>query len=153
MCPSYRATKNEKDTTRARANALREVLTNSSKANKFDSKALKEAFDLCVSCKACVSECPSNVDVASLKAEFLYQYHKSNPPSLRDKLFAFNNISNRVTSRFSGVSNFMFTNPILSSGIKKALNIAPQRSLPKVAKQSLTEWLVPFYKGSISFCR
>ncbi len=91
MCPSYRATRNEKDTTRARANALREFLTNSDKANKFNHKELKDVFDLCLSCKACASECPSSVDVASLKAEFLYQYQKENGVSLRTKLFAYNN--------------------------------------------------------------
>ena len=64
MCPSYRATRNEKDTTRARANALREFLTTSDKPNKFNHKELKEVFDLCLSCKACASECPSSVDVA-----------------------------------------------------------------------------------------
>jgi ferredoxin len=78
MCPSYRATRNEKDTTRARANALREFLTipiaiGTDKPNKFNHKELKEVFDLCLSCKACASECPSSVDVASLKAEFQYQ--------------------------------------------------------------------------------
>lgn len=88
MCPSYRATLNEKDTTRARANALREFLTNTEKDNKFDQKELKEVFDLCLSCKACASECPSNVDVASFKAEFLYQYQKEHKPSLRTNLFA-----------------------------------------------------------------
>jgi len=144
MCPSYRATKNEKDTTRARANALREVLTNTSEGNKFNNDILKEAFDLCVSCKACVSECPSNVDVASLKAEFLYQYNQSNSPSLRDRLFAFNDLINRVTSNFSGISNFVFSNPIISLGIKKILNIAPQRSFPKIAKKSFQNWLMPF---------
>ena len=77
MCPSYRATKNEKDTTRARANMLREVLTNNEAKNKFDSAELKEVFDLCLSCKACASECPSNVDIATLKAEFLYQYQET----------------------------------------------------------------------------
>ena len=74
MCPSYHATKNEKDTTRARANVLREVLTTNDAKNKFDSSQLKEVFDLCISCKACGSECPSNVDMATSKAEFLYQY-------------------------------------------------------------------------------
>ena len=64
MCPSYKATKNEKDTTRARANSLREFLTNSKKHNRFNHTELKEVFDLCLSCKACASECPSNVDVA-----------------------------------------------------------------------------------------
>ncbi len=63
MCPSYHATKDEKDTTRARANVLREVLTNNRAVNKFNSKELKEVFDLCISCKACASECPSNVDI------------------------------------------------------------------------------------------
>jgi len=144
MCPSYRVTKNEKDTTRARANALREVLTNTSEKNKFDSKTLKEAFDLCVSCKACVSECPSNVDVTSLKAEFLHQYNKSNKPLLRDRLFAFNDKANRLASKFSGVSNFMFSNFFTASAIKKLLNIAAERSLPKVAKQPFVDWLVLF---------
>ena len=78
MCPSYRATKDEKDTTRGRANTLREILTTSNKVNKFNHTELKEVFDLCISCKGCKSECPSNVDVASLKAEFEYQYQKSN---------------------------------------------------------------------------
>ena len=86
MCPSYRATKNEKETTRARANTLREVLTNNSAANKFDSKELKEVLDLCLSCKACASECPSNVDIATMKAEFLYQYQETNGYSFRSKL-------------------------------------------------------------------
>src|SRR5690606_32871790 len=75
MCPSYQATKNEKDTTRARANILREVLTNSAAFIKFDSEDLREVMDLCISCKACASECPSNVDISIAKAEFLYQYN------------------------------------------------------------------------------
>jgi Fe-S oxidoreductase len=77
VCPSYRATLNEKDTTRARANALREYLTHSEKDNKFNHKELYDVFELCVSCKACASECPSNVDVAALKS-VLYQYQKAN---------------------------------------------------------------------------
>src|SRR5690606_26090262 len=68
MCPSYRATKDEKDTTRARANALREFLTHSQEPNRFNHKELKSVFDLCVSCKGCKTECPSGVDVAALKA-------------------------------------------------------------------------------------
>ncbi len=72
MCPSYHATRNEKDTTRARANALREMLTAPLKGNPFNRPELKEVFDLCLSCKACARECPSNVDVATLKACLLY---------------------------------------------------------------------------------
>src|SRR5690606_17540075 len=90
MCPSFQATKNEKDTTRGRANALREFLTRSEQPNGFDHRELKEVFDLCLSCKACASECPSNVDVATLKAEFLYQYQEINGYPFRSKLFARN---------------------------------------------------------------
>jgi len=68
MCPSYMATRNEQDTTRARANILREVLTHSTKANPFDSDEIGPVMDLCLSCKGCKSECPSNVDVARLKS-------------------------------------------------------------------------------------
>ena len=77
MCPSYHATRDEKHTTRARANALREFLTHSDKPNRFNHGELKEVLDLCISCKACASECPSNVDIATAKAEFLYQYNKN----------------------------------------------------------------------------
>ena len=106
MCPSYRATRNEKDTTRARANALREILSNSDKENKFNNPDLKEVFDLCLSCKACASECPSNVDVASFKAEFLYQYLKDNPPSFRTKMFANNVKYNKLGSLFPAFYEF-----------------------------------------------
>src|SRR5690606_25640047 len=78
MCPSYMATRNEKDTTRARANILREMLTTSSKQNPFDHQEIKEVMDLCLSCKGCKSECPSSVDMAKLKADFLQAYHDAN---------------------------------------------------------------------------
>ncbi|WP_010521050.1 FAD-binding and (Fe-S)-binding domain-containing protein [Aquimarina agarivorans] len=149
MCPSYRATKNEKDTTRARANALREVLTNSNKKNQFDSKALKEVFDLCISCKACASECPSNVDVSLLKAEFLYQYNKTNGVSLRDKVFAFNDSLNSIASKTAPIANFTFNNRITSTFIKKLLGIANERKLPNVNRQSLTNWLVKYLKTTV----
>lgn len=130
MCPSYRATRNEKDTTRARANALREFLTTSEKDNKFNHNELKEVFDLCLSCKACATECPSNVDVATLKAEFEYQYQKENGSSLRTKAFAHNTKLNKLGSRFPGFYNFS-----LRAGgalAKRALGVASQRSLPEL---------------------
>ncbi|WP_338733896.1 FAD-binding and (Fe-S)-binding domain-containing protein [Mangrovimonas cancribranchiae] len=133
MCPSYRATKNEKDTTRARANALREFLTHSDKENKFNHQELKEVFDLCLSCKACASECPSSVDVASLKAEFQYQYQKANRTSLRDKLFAYNNKLNNIASYTPKLTNAIFTNKITSSFIKNLIGISPQRTLPLIS--------------------
>ena len=139
MCPSYRATRNEKDTTRARANALREFLTHSNKPNRFDHHELKEVFDLCLSCKACASECPSSVDVASLKAEFQYQYQKSNGIPLRTKIFAYNNTFNEYGSHFPGITNFMFSNKFISSILKKSIGVAQQRSLPLISNRSLSK--------------
>ncbi len=136
MCPSYRATKNEKDTTRARANALREFLTNSDKKNKFNHEELKQVFDLCLSCKACASECPSNVDVASFKAEFLYQYQKENPPSFRAKMMANNVKYNKLGSKFPRL-----TNAILNTTLSKnVMGIAAERSIPNLAKTTLRNW-------------
>ncbi|MCK0123950.1 FAD-binding protein [Gelidibacter sp. F2691] len=141
MCPSYRATRNEKDTTRGRANALREFLTNSEKANKFDHQELKDVFDLCLSCKACASECPSSVDVASLKAEFQYQYQKANGVPLRTKLFAYNNDLNTYASIFPKLTNFFFSNGLTSSIIKNSFKIAKQRSLPLISTISLNKYI------------
>ena len=137
MCPSYRATKDEKDTTRARANTLREFLTNSNEANKFNHKELKQVFDLCLSCKACATECPSNVDIATMKAEFLYQYQEANGYSFRNKLFANNAKYNKLGSAFPKITNF-FTNSIIA---KKVLGVAVERSVPKLANQTLESWL------------
>ncbi|MCL5127922.1 FAD-binding and (Fe-S)-binding domain-containing protein [Algibacter sp. L4_22] len=146
MCPSYRATRNEKDTTRARANALREFLTNSDKENKFDHEELKSVFDLCLSCKACASECPSSVDVASLKAEFLYQYQKEHGISLRTKLFAYNNLLNKFGSISPSVTNFFFSNGFTSSVLKKLFGIATERTLPLISKKNLEKTFKSFSK-------
>jgi len=86
MCPSYRASKDEKNSTRARANMLRDVITNNN--NPFSNKDLYNILDLCLSCKACKSECPSNVDVTKLKAEFLQQYYDKNGVPFRSRLIA-----------------------------------------------------------------
>nr|WP_298993672.1 FAD-binding and (Fe-S)-binding domain-containing protein [uncultured Polaribacter sp.] len=136
MCPSYRATKNEKETTRARANTLREVLTNNSAANKFDSKELKEVLDLCLSCKACASECPSNVDIASMKAEFLYQYQETNGYSFRSKLFANNAKLNKLGSITPTLANLVLNTTLA----KSAMGVSTKRSVPKLAKQTLKKW-------------
>ncbi len=137
MCPSYRATRNEKDTTRARANALREFLTNSQKLNRFNHRELYDVFDLCLSCKACASECPSNVDIATLKAEFLYQYQKENGVPFRSKLFAYNASLNRIGSLAPGITNFLLNSTI----VKKLVGIAQERSIPKLAKTTFARWL------------
>lgn len=130
MCPSYHATRNEKDSTRGRANMLREVLTNNPSANKFNSEELKSVFDLCISCKACSSECPSNVDISTAKAEFLYQYQKENGASLATKLFAISTQINKKASLFPKLSNFLFTNFLSSKIIKNIGGVHPKRSLP-----------------------
>ncbi|SEC47653.1 FAD/FMN-containing dehydrogenase [Maribacter dokdonensis] len=146
MCPSYHATKNEKDTTRGRANTLREFLTNpnSSAKNRFDSPEIKEAFDLCLSCKACASECPSNVDVSTLKAEFLYQYQEANGYSLRGKLFAYNTKLNGLGSKVSGLTNAVYDSKFLGGLLKKTSGVAKERSLPKVYSFNFDKHLQKF---------
>jgi FAD/FMN-containing dehydrogenase/Fe-S oxidoreductase len=136
MCPSYRATLNEKDTTRGRANVLRDFLTQNVKENPFNHPEIKEAMDLCLSCKGCKSECPSNVDMATLKAEFLHQYYKNNPISLRTKLIANINRINGIASKLSKIHNIL----IKQNWVKSILGIAKERSLPKLQPKSLRHW-------------
>ncbi len=140
MCPSYRATRDEKHTTRARANALREFLSRNGKENPFDQPELREVMDLCLSCKGCTSECPSNVDMTMLKAEFLHQYYQSNPVPLRAKAFANFGKLNGYASLVPGISNFVFSSWLTASVLKKILGIAQQRSLPLLHKTTLRKW-------------
>ncbi len=140
MCPSFMATKNEKDTTRARANILREFLTNSEKLNRFDHREIYEVMDLCLSCKGCKSECPSNVDVAKLKAEFLQQYHDVHGVPFRSKLIANFNRSQKMGSVAPGIYNFLASNGISSRIIKRISGFAEARSMPSISKQSLMKW-------------
>ncbi len=140
MCPSYMATKNEKDTTRARANILREILTNSTKSNPFDSPEIKEVMDLCISCKGCKSECPSNVDVAKMKAEFLQQYYDSNGVPFRTQMVGNFTKMNKLVSVVPGLYNFAVSNAVTGSVIKTMSGFAQQRSLPKLHSQTLKAW-------------
>ncbi len=139
MCPSYQATKNEKDTTRARANMLREVLTNNTATNAFDSKDLKEVLSLCLSCKACATECPSNVDIATAKAEFLYQYRKSHGTSRADKFFGKSSYYNQWAAKFPNLSNALFQNKISSKWIKSFSGVARERTLPSISTKSFNK--------------
>jgi FAD/FMN-containing dehydrogenase/Fe-S oxidoreductase len=147
MCPSYMATKNEKDTTRARANILREFLTNSEKLNRFDHQEIYEVMDLCLSCKGCKSECPSNVDVAKLKAEFLQQYHDVHGIPFRSRLIANFNKSSQIGSLAPGLYNFLMTNSFTSRLIKRISGFAPDRSMPELSKLSLRKWYIKNSKG------
>jgi FAD/FMN-containing dehydrogenase/Fe-S oxidoreductase len=139
MCPSYHATKNEKDTTRARANALREVLTNNDAVNRFDSADLKEVFDLCISCKACATECPSNVDIATAKAEFLYQYQKINGVSRSTKFFGKSSYYQKKAYPFRGIYNTLTSHKFTSKYIKRWSGIAEKRSIPKISSITLNK--------------
>ena len=140
MCPSYMATKNEKDTTRARANILREMLTNSNKLNRFDHREIYEVMDLCLSCKGCKSECPSNVDVAKLKAEFLQHYYDANGVPFRTRLIARFTMSARMGSALPGLYNFLIRNFLTGHLIKSISGFSPKRSLPSLYRTTLRKW-------------
>ncbi len=141
MCPSYQATRDEKDTTRGRANALREFLTRQDTSNSpFAHPELKEVMDLCIGCKGCTSECPSNVDMASIKSEFSFQYQKANGFSRRSRLFADNAKYNKLAARFRPISNWMFTNNFSSRLMKNYMGIHPKRSIPTLSKGNLYRW-------------
>jgi len=149
MCPSFMATKNEKDTTRARANILREFLTNSEKINRFDNKEIYDVMDLCLSCKGCKSECPSNVDVAKLKAEFLQHYYDANGVPFRSRLIANFNKSSRLGAIAPGVYNLMMTTRGISTLIKKMSGFATKRSIPTMYKTTLKTWYSKHRKSKI----
>lgn len=141
MCPSYRVTRNEKDSTRGRANVLREFLTTSSKANPLDHPEINEAMDLCVGCKACVKECPSAVDMTALKSEFLFHYHKSNKRSKRDLMIASSHGLNNKIRPFAPVLNVLQNTPILNTLFKRLLGFHSDRSLPKLQRIKFSDWL------------
>ncbi len=141
MCPSYMATKDENTTTRARANILREFLTNSPKENPFDHREIYNILDLCLSCKGCKSECPSNVDMANIKAEFLQHYYEANGTPLRTRLIA--NISriNKIASLIPGIYNSVVSSRLFSPLIKYILGFAVKRNIPRLYKTTLRRWL------------
>ena len=148
MCPSFMATRDEKDSTRARANILREFLTQSDKVNRFDHKEIYEVMDLCLSCKACKSECPSNVDMAKLKAEFLQQYYDANGVPFRSQLIAHFTQSAQLASMVPSLYNFLISNSFTSTLIKKLSGFAIKRSLPKIATLTLAHWFHKNYKSA-----
>lgn len=140
MCPSYMATRNEKETTRARANILREFLTNSDKANRFDHQEIKEVFDLCLACKGCKSECPSNVDVAKLKMEFLHQYYKENGVPIRSRLVGNFSTLSKVASYVPWAYNFVFDTPALRKIANNIVGFHPERTMPLLHSTTFEKW-------------
>lgn len=141
MCPSFQATKDENATTRARANVLREFLTHSDKNNRFNHKEIYDVMDLCLSCKGCKSECPSNVDMARYKAEFLQHWHEANGIPLRTRLIA--NISkiNQLGMIFPSVFNFFVSNSFTSGLLKRTMGFANERSIPLLHSHTLRRWM------------
>lgn len=142
MCPSYMATRNEHDTTRARANILREFLTNSSKANPFDHPEIKEVMDLCLSCKGCKIECPSSVDMAKVKADFLQAYHDANGLPLRTRMIGMVDQLTEVMSYIPGIYNWATSNPFTGKIVKNIVGFDHRRTIPRVASQSLGKWFI-----------
>lgn len=148
MCPSYMATRDERNTTRARANILREFLTNSPKENPFDHQEIYEVMDLCLSCKACKSECPSSVDVAKLKAEFLQHYYDANGAPLRSRIIANISSINGLGSVFPALTNFVLTNKLLSRLVAKTIGFSTKRSMPTLYHTTLEKWFAKQVQGN-----
>lgn len=142
MCPSYMATRNEKDTTRARANMLRQALTTDSKAAAeiFDNPDVKEVLDLCLSCKGCKKECPSTVDMAKLKAEFMQHYYDANGVPFRARLIANFARSQKLAAYAPWLWNFCFGTKPIRKLLNRIVGIHPERSIPLLPKVTFTTW-------------
>ncbi len=140
MCPSYMATRDEEHSTRGRANALRAVLSGRMAATEFHGKRLYEVMDLCLECKGCKAECPSNVDMAKLKYEFLHHYYKANGLPLRNRLFGHIERLNRLMSRVPTLANWMTSVPFNRWLMEKVAGIDRRRPLPALAEETFTDW-------------
>jgi len=141
MCPSYMATRNEKDTTRARANILRQMLIEPPDPRRpFDSPEVKEIFDLCLSCKGCKNECPSNVDIGKMKAEFLQQYYDLHGVPLRARLISEFAAASRVAALAPGIWNAIFGNETLRRAANKVNGFHPDRTIPLLHETTLEHW-------------
>jgi FAD/FMN-containing dehydrogenase/Fe-S oxidoreductase len=140
MCPSYMATKDEEHSTRGRANALRAVLSGRLPASEFTGRRLYEVMDLCLECKGCKAECPSNVDMAKLKYEFLHHYYQANGLPLRNRLFGRIARMNRLGSRLPGLVNWLSGLAPSRWALEKIAGIDRRRPLPSLAAQTFTDW-------------
>jgi len=140
MCPSFMATREEEHSTRGRANALRAVLSGALPPEDLASKRLHDVLDLCLECKACKAECPSNVDMAKLKYEFLARYHRAHGFSLRDRLFA----DVRRVNQMGSLAAPLVNRVVASRAGRWALGnvgVAPERTLPRLAGRTFRAWL------------
>ncbi|MEO7986446.1 MAG: FAD-linked oxidase C-terminal domain-containing protein [Gemmatimonadales bacterium] len=140
MCPSYMATRDEKHSTRGRARLLFEMLEGNPLSHGWRDEAVKEALDLCLSCKGCRGECPVNVDMATYKAEFLshYYHHRRRPVAA----YAFGLMPwwARAASTMPRVANFFTQTPLLRDLAKALVTMAPARRIPPFAPQTFRAW-------------
>jgi FAD/FMN-containing dehydrogenase/Fe-S oxidoreductase len=136
MCPSYRGTGEEKHSTRGRAHLLWEMLAGSLRPEGFKSEAVHEALDLCLSCKACKTECPVQVDMAAYKAEFLAQHYKGRVHPLQHYVFGFADKLARMGSIAPGMTNAVLTGSVTSGLVKRLAGVARERRLPELAGKS-----------------
>ena len=139
MCPSYMATKEEKDTTRGRANLFRQLFSGK-QAGAFTSPELKEALDLCLMCKGCKTECPANVDMAKMKSEFLNGWQNEYGVSLSHRFFGEPSRFYPLASLFPKLTNWFNATPVAKNLYKRILNVHPDRELPRFAERTFIEW-------------
>jgi len=140
MCPSYMASRDEIATTRARANVLREMLSKPGVKNPFDQPEVYKVLDLCLSCKACKSECPSSVDMAKLKAEFMQHWYQHHHVPVRTTLIANITEIKRLGMIVPWFFNAFVTNRFMGRLLKRMLGFAVDRSIPTLGKQSVRKW-------------
>jgi Fe-S oxidoreductase len=131
MCPSYRVSGEEQHLTRGRANSLRLALSGQLGRDALVSDAMRETMDLCVGCKGCRRECPTGIDMAKMKLEFLHQYHQRNRRSLRDRLVAYLPRYARHAAKFAPLLNLRKRGGVLARLGEKALGLSARRNLPQ----------------------
>ena len=140
MCPSYIATLDEEHSTRGRANVLRAALSGKLDAEGFTSQRVYEALDLCLECKGCKGECPSNVDMAKMKYEFLAHYYEKHGLPLRNRVFGRIETLNRLGSAFAPLSNRVLNHPWHKRILERAIGVDRRRSLPEFAEETFEQW-------------
>nr|WP_319401396.1 FAD-linked oxidase C-terminal domain-containing protein [uncultured Carboxylicivirga sp.] len=140
MCPSYMGSRDERQTTRARANMLREILTGGLPNNKTGFEEVKAVLDLCLSCKACKSECPSNVDMTKLKAEFLNEYHSRYGTPLRNKLVGHLSKLNQFFMMWPYLYNIGVKTKLSKIITESIVGFSAKRSLPQLSSFTLKKW-------------
>ena len=140
MCPSYHATLEEEHSTRGRANALRAALSGNLPAGELTSRRMYDVLDLCLECKGCKRECPSNVDLAKIKYEFLAHYNEQHGTPLRSRMFAQIATLNRWGSRFAPLANATMNSAPVKWLLDRFLGIDARRSMPPFASQDFETW-------------